>query len=379
MVSRKNPAKILFFVTEDWFFCSHFIDRAVAARQVGYDVGVITRVQSHGDVIRSAGLRLIPLDLSRRGKNFLRELDVIRRLVRIYRTERPDIVHQFALKPILYGTIAARLAGVRMIVNAPVGMGYVFSSRKWKARLIRPLVILSYRWLMNPPRSLVVLENPDDERLLIGLRITNAQHTRLIRGAGVDLQRFAVSPESEGGVLVVLAARMLWDKGVGEYVEAAQLLRSAGVSARFVLVGNTDTANPAAIPESQLLTWQAEGLVEWWGHRDDMPEVLSQAHIVCLPSYREGLPKVLIEAAAAGRSIVATDVPGCREVVRHGENGLLVPARDFRGLAEALKHLIHDSALRRRMGKRGREIAEAEFSVEKIVNETLTLYRSLLA
>lgn len=371
--------KILFFVSEDWFFCSHFIDRAVAAQQAGYDVGVITRVRTHGDIIRSVGLRLIPLELSRRGKNPFRELGVIRRLVQIYRMERPDIVHQFALKPILYGTIAARLAGVKMIVNAPVGMGYVFSSRQWKARFIRPLVILSYRWLMNPPRSLVVLENPDDERLLIGLRIVNARHARVIRGAGVDLQRFVVSPEPEDAVLVVLAARMLWDKGVGEFVEAARMLRNASVSARFVLVGDTDTANPTAIPESQLLAWQAEGIVEWWGHRDDMPKVLSQAHIICLPSFREGLPKILIEAAASGRAIVATDVPGCREVVRHGENGLLVPARDVLPLAEALKQLILDSSLRQRMGKRGREIAEAEFSVEKVAHETLAVYRSLLA
>lgn len=370
--------KILYFVTEDWFFCSHFIDRAVAAKQAGYEVGVITRVRAHGDVIRSAGLKLIPLELRRRGKNLLCELGVIRQLVRIYKTEQPDLVHQFALKPILYGTIAARLAGVKTIINAPVGMGYAFSSRQWKARLIRPLVVLSYRWLMNPPRSRVVLENPDDERLLIGLRIVNVQHTSVIRGAGVDLQRFAVSPEPESGVLVILAARMLWDKGVGEFVQAAAALRNAGVSARFVLVGDADPANPAAIPVSQISAWQAEGIVEWWGHRDDMPKVLSQAHIVCLPSYREGLPKVLIEAAASGRAIVATDVPGCREIVRHGENGLLVPARDARVLAEALKQLILDPSLRQRMGKRGREIAEAEFSVAKIVHETLAVYRSLL-
>jgi glycosyltransferase involved in cell wall biosynthesis len=370
--------KILYFVTEDWFFCSHFIDRAVATKQAGYDVVVITRVRNHGEIIRSAGLRLIPLDLERRGKNLLRELNAILSLIRIYRTEHPDLVHQFALKPILYGTIAARLAGVKTIINAPVGMGYVFSSRHWKARLIRPLVILGYRWLMNPPRSRVVLENPDDERLLIDLRIVKAGHTSVIRGAGADLQRFAVSPEPEGGVLVVLAARMLWDKGVREFVEAARMLKNSGISARFVLVGDADPANPAAIPASRLSAWQSAGIVEWWGHRDDIPKVLSQAHIACLPSYREGLPKVLIEAAASGRAIVATDVPGCREIVRHGENGLLVPARDPRALAEALRQLILDSSLRRRMGKRGREIAEAEFSVEKVAHETLAVYRSLL-
>lgn len=371
--------KILYFVTEDWFFCSHFIDRALAAKQAGYEVGVITRVCAHGEAIRSAGLKLIPLDMSRRGKNLWRELGVIRRLLRIYWAERPNLVHHFALKPILYGTLAARLAGVKTIINAPVGMGYAFSSRQWKARLIRPFVIWGYKWLMNPPGSRVVLENPDDERLLIGLRIVNAGHTSVIRGAGVDPQRFGVSPEPEGVALVVLAARMLWDKGVGEFVEAARILAAASIAARFVLVGDADLANPTAIPESQLATWQAAGIVEWWGHRDDMPKVLSQANIVCLPSYREGLPKVLIEAAACGRAIVATDVPGCREIVRHGESGLLVPARDAQALSEALKRLILDASERQRMGRRGREIAVAEFSVEKVAHETLALYRSLLA
>lgn len=372
--------KILFFVTEDWFFCSHFIDRAVAAREAGYDVGVITRVRAHGDVIRTAGLRLIPLELSRRGKNPLRELGVIRRLVRIYKAERPDLVHHFALKPILYGTIAARLAGVTTIVNAPVGMGYVFSSTQWKARLVRPLVVLSYRWLMNPPRSWVVLENPDDERLLIDLRIVNARHTRVIRGAGVNLQRFTASQEPEGEVLVVLAARMIWDKGVREFVQAARLLRGAGIAARFVLVGQSDTENPTAVPVSQLVEWQQQGDVEWWGHREDMYRVFALSHIACLPTfYGEGLPKVLIEAAACGRPVVATDIPGCREIVRHGENGLLIPARDAHALAEALKQLILDPALRQRMGRQGREIAEAEFSVERVNNDTLALYKEVLA
>ena len=373
------PGKILFFVTEDWFFCSHFLDRAIAAKNAGYEVCVVTRVQRHGDQIESRDLKLIPLELRRRAINPWREFRLIRQLVQICRVELPDIVHHVALKPIVYGTIAARAARVKAIVNAPVGMGYVFSSREWKARLVRPLVILSYRRLMNPGRSIVIVENPDDQRMLVGLGVADREHTRLIRGAGVNLDVFTAKEEPQGIPIVVLAARMLWDKGVGEFVRAAGRLRSAGIAARFVLVGNTDLGNPAAIPKSQLKAWQTSGDVEWWGHRDDMPDVFAQAHIVCLPSYREGLPKVLIEAAACGRAIVATDVPGCREIVRDGENGYLVPARNAVALAAALKKLILDNSLRRRMGRQGRKIAEDEFSVEKVNHETLSVYRSLLS
>jgi len=203
-------------------------------------------------------------------------------------------------------------------------------------------------------------------------------HMRMIRGVGVDTSEFSPCPELSEPICVVLAARILWDKGVGEFVEAARQLKQDGVEARFILVGNPDADNPASIPEKTLHAWQKEEVVEWWGHRDDMVAVFHAAHIVCLPSYREGLPKVLLEAAACGRSIVTTDVPGCREVVRDGENGLLVPARNAQALSEALLCLIKNPELRAQMGRRSREIMFKEFSSEKVIAQTLSVYKELI-
>ncbi|MDD2802043.1 MAG: glycosyltransferase family 4 protein [Methylococcales bacterium] len=371
-----NKPKLLYFVTEDWFFCSHFLDRAVAAQQAGFQVSVLTRVNKHGQAILDNGINLIPLEFERSKINPLREISLIKGLVSLYRRERPDIVHHVALKPILYGSLVAKIVGIHAIVNAPVGMGYVFSSKQLKARLLRPLVLLAYRLLLNPFNSVAVFENPDDLTYFEKLGIV--KYSRLIRGAGVNTLQFGSSNEPNEVPVVLLAARMLWDKGVGEFVEAAKILQQQSISARFVLVGAPDKENPESINQSQLLEWQDAGFIEWWGQHEDMPQIFAQAHIVCLPSYREGLPKVLIEAAACGRPIVATDVPGCREIVRHNENGLLVPAKDPQALAVALNRLLNDAALRESMGKRGRAMVEAEFSTEYVVEQTLQLYKELL-
>ncbi|MEW6616666.1 MAG: glycosyltransferase family 4 protein [Thermodesulfobacteriota bacterium] len=208
--------------------------------------------------------------------------------------------------------------------------------------------------------------------------LVSPKRATLIRGAGVNPNVFASRPEPEGAPVVILAARMLWDKGIGEFVEAARWLREQGIAARFVLVGDSDPGNPAAVLVARLDEWRRSGVVEWWGHREDMPEVFAQSNIVVLPSYREGLPKVLLEAASCGRAIVATDVPGCREIVRHNENGLLVPPRDSKSLADALKILIENPELRRKMGARGREIVEAEFSEEIVVRQTMEVYKEII-
>ncbi|MDO9161748.1 MAG: glycosyltransferase family 4 protein [Methylococcaceae bacterium] len=371
-----NKPKLLYFVTEDWFFCSHFLDRAVAAQQAGFQVSVLTRVNKHGQTILDNGINLIPLALERSKINPLREISLIKSLASLYLREHPHIVHHVALKPILYGSLAAKIAGIRAIVNAPVGMGYVFSSKQLKARFLKPLVLLAYRLLLNPFNSVAVFENPDDLSYFEKLGIV--KYSRLIRGAGVNTLQFGSSNEPNEVPVVLLAARMLWDKGVGEFVEAAKILQQQSISARFVLVGAPDKENPESINQSQLLEWQDAGIIEWWGQHEDMPQVFAQAHIVCLPSYREGLPKVLIEAAACGRPIVATDVPGCREIVRHNENGLLIPAKDPQALAVALNRLLNDAELRESMGKRGRAMVEAEFSTEYVVEQTLQLYKELL-
>lgn len=371
---------LLYFVTEDWFFCSHFIERAVAAQRAGYEVSVLTRVREHGDRIRAEGLSLIPIEIQRKGLNPFRELSTILQLILIYRRERPHLVHHFALKPIIYGTLASWLASIEHCVNAPVGMGFVFSSSSRLARLIRPMVRLTLRALLNPSGSRVVFENADDLAEAVASGLVRSQAAVLIRGAGVDIVRFRPYPELDGIPKVVLVARMLWEKGVGEFVEAARRLRARKVAARFLLVGAPDSESPAAIPVSQLQAWARENVVEWWGQRSDIAEILADSHIVCLPSYyREGLPKALLEALAAGRPIVATDAPGCREAVRHGDNGFLVPNRDPEALAEALARLIQDPLLRQRMGACGRRRAETEFASSLVCEATLALYRELLA
>lgn len=363
-------------LTEDWFFLSHFLERALAARNGGYEVTVLANDNGHAETIRRAGLGFEPVAFVRRRVNPLAEMTTIRRIGALYRQIKPDIVHHVALKPILYGTIAAQRAGIRRIVNAPVGMGFVFTSDSAKSRILRPLVTGALRRWLNPPGSSVVFENPDDRDEFVRKGAVRMADSVLIRGAGVDLAAFAPAPEPPPPVTVALVARMLWDKGIGEFVEAARALRDTG--ARFRLIGAADAHNPAAIPESQLRAWADEGVIEWLGHRADVPALLREVHVACLPSYREGLPKSLLEAAAAGLPIVTTDAPGCREAVRDGENGLLVPARDAATLATALKRLIDDPALRRQFGAAGRRRAETEFASEIVIRETLALYGRML-
>ena len=371
--------KILFFISEDWFFCSHFIERASAARDAGYEVVVVTRVNANGNNIRLADLRLIPINFERRSINPFRELWMLRTLFRIYRTERPDIVHHIAAKPIFYGTAIARFIGVKSVVNAPVGMGYAFSSSDIKAKFLRPLIKFAYRLLLNPKGSRVIFENGEDLEAFVGSGVARRSETVLIPGAGIDLIRFQPQIEPNGAPVVVLVARMLRDKGIMEFLEAAELINSMGIAARFILVGDPDPGNPASIPVETLQQWNGRNGVEWWGWRDDIAGVLRQAHIVCLPSYREGLPKSLLEAAASGLPIVTTNAIGCRDVVEDGVNGYLVPVKESAPLASALLKLINDPELRVSMGMRGRNRAESEFSSQRVISETLAVYKQLVS
>jgi len=367
--------KILYLSTEDWFFCSHFIERAIAAREAGYDVVVVTRNSGYEDQIRKAGIRLIPVNIHRRGVNLFKEFATILTITRIYIKERPDILHHVALKPIFYGSFAARLIGLKNVINAPVGMGFVFSSGSLLAKCLRPLVKFALYLFLNPIGSRVVFENRDDLSDALQNELVRIADATLIRGAGINLSSYTLSDEVAGPVTVVLVARMLWDKGVGEYVAAARLLKEKKIQARFLLVGAPDTGNPASIPIEQLNEWATQGIVEWLGHRQDIPEILLSSHIACLPSYREGLPKSLLEALAAAKPVVTTDVPGCREVVEDGVNGFLVPAKAVLPLALALERLIMDPQLRHTFGRNGREKAKNEFSSDRVIASTLALYQ----
>ncbi|MPY76065.1 MAG: glycosyltransferase [Alphaproteobacteria bacterium] len=370
--------KVLILVSEDWYFCSHRLPVGKALRQAGADVVVVTRIRDHAAPIRAAGLRLRPTQLDRSGVNPLHDRATIAELLRIYREERPDIVHHVALKPTLYGAYCAWRTGVPIVINALGGMGFLFMARSSRARLLRGVVRKLLGLLLNRPNSRTILQNQDDVNLLVEKVGVIPGNLIMIRGSGVDTEKFKPTPPPGGTPVAVCVSRMLHDKGIGELVEAARLLNRKGVGIRVRLVGSTDD-NPASIDDAILADWAAEGAVEVAGPSTDIPGEYARAHIAVLPSYREGLPKSLLEAAAAGRPMVATDVPGCREICRDGETGLLVPARSVEPLAAALEKLAADPALRERLGARARAIAVAEFAEEIVVRQTLDLYRNLLA
>jgi len=359
---------------------SHRLHLAETAIAAGYQVALLSRISHHRALIEASGVEVIDWSLNRSSRNPFLELHSIWKLYIALRKFSPSIVHAVALKPVLYSALACWLAGVHARVFALAGLGFVFSSRKSLARLLRPAVKLAYRCAFSGRFTRLILQNSDDKATLMTAGVIAVERIRLIRGAGVDTSAFSPQAEGSGVPLVVLPARMLWAKGVGEFVDCARSLKKKGIPARFVLVGEPDQQNPESVPMAQLADWVKEGTVEWWGHRDDMPDVLRQATVVCLPSsYGEGLPKVLLEAASCGRPIVTYDVPGCREIVIDGVNGILVPVKNIQALVVALEILLCDSELRRRMGRSGRQSVLKEFSQERVAAETMRVWAEVLA
>lgn len=377
-VTQASP-RLLFLITEDWTFWEIRRDLARSARDAGYEVVIATRVVDHGERIRNEGFRLVPIGLRRRSRNPIREFMAFIELVRLYRRERPQIVQQVAMKPILYGSFAAWMTGVPVVINTFAGLGYAFTDRPCHVSLLRRVMQLGLRMAVRFSRSLVVCQNVEDRDVLAKEGIVSSDRIRIIAGSGVDATLFVPVQTPEGLPIVMLAGRMLWDKGVAEFVAAACLLKKKAIPARFVLVGRRDEDNPTAIEEEQLSRWSQNDGIEWWGHREDMPTVLGAATLVVLPSYREGLPKVLLEAAACGKALIATDVPGCREAVRHQDTGLLVPVRDPVALADAIASLLANHELRATMAVSGREFVVREYSKEKIAGQFLKLYQERLA
>ena len=372
----KPGPKLIFIVTEDWYFCSHRLPIARAARDAGFEIIVVTRVERHGEQIRSDGFRLISHDFHRGALRPFRSIQTVVRLRKIFRTERPNLIHNVAMKPVILGAVASIGLTDVGIVNALAGLGYVFISKSPRARLIRPLVKLAFRSLFRKPNVRVVVQNPVDRAMLVDIGVS-ARNIVSIAGSGVDPERFFPSDELPGPITVAMVSRMLWDKGVGELVEAARRLRDSHPGLRVRLVGPPDPDNPSSIDESTLRSWAHEKVIDWSGPVLDAASVWAEAQIAVLPSYREGLPLSLLEAAACGRAMVATDVPGCREVVVHEETGLLVPPRDPNALAGAIARLADDRELRIRLGQAARKRVLERFTVERVVGETMSVYREL--
>jgi glycosyltransferase involved in cell wall biosynthesis len=300
-------------------------------------------------------------------------------MVKTFRSFKPTIIHLAALKPILIGSLASLFFAKSKIVNAPVGMGYIFSSSDRKARLLRPILRLVLRFVLGRKRTLTIIENSDDLQTLVDGKFVKKNQIILIRGTGVKLEDFIVTPEPAGPKVVLLIARMLRDKGVVEFVESARIVKRSHPGVDFWLVGDTDSGNPTSLTEDQIRTWESEGLVSWLGYREDVPQLLQQCHIVCLPSYREGFGKVLIEAGAAQRAVVTTNVPGCRESIENGRNGLLVEPRDSVALTKALITLLDNDDMRAAMAAEGRHRVETQFSSEIINAQTLAVYKQVLS
>jgi len=345
----------------------------------GFKVVVVTNVSKHRDIIESEGFELAPIEISRGSVNLFSEFRTISQLYSYYKKYSPDIVHHVAIKPVIYGALVARFIGSIKIVNAMAGLGFVFISNKRSVRFIRLFVYKLFKFLFRNKNSKLILQNKDDLNYFLENKLIKRNQVAIIRGSGVDTNRFVSVKEVEGIPIVMLASRMLWDKGIKEFVNAAKNLKQEGLRARFVLVGANDSENPTSISDKQLDEWDKSGVVEYWKERDKMHKILTQACIVCLPSYREGLPKVLLEAASCGKPIIGTNVPGCREIIRNEENGILVPPYEVEPLADAIKELVDNPGKRKSMGAVGRKLVENEFSEEIVVSQTLKLYKKMLA
>jgi glycosyltransferase involved in cell wall biosynthesis len=371
--------RLLLIVNDAGFFVSHRLPVALAARDAGLEVHVATAPGEQAAVIRSHGITHHALRLSRGGINPLRELAAFMEIVRLLRGLRPDLAHLVTVKPVLYGSIAARLTGVPAVVAAISGLGHVFAVNTVRTRTLRRLIIIAYRVALNREGLKVIFQNDDDRETLIRRAAVPRERTIIVRGSGVDLRAYHPVPEPNGLPVVTFASRLLGSKGVYEFVAAAECLRSRGVEARFQLVGGVDAHNAGSVSAAEVARWRSEGTVEVVGHVRNMAEVFAGSNLVVLPSYYgEGLPKVLAEAAACGRAIVTTDMPGCRDAVEPGITALLVPPRDINALAEAIYMLVNDPARRRAMGTAARALAEREFAIERIVAQHLDVYRSLL-
>lgn len=372
--------KIILVLNGVTYFISHRLPIAVELKRQGYEVHVVCPDAKPAD-FDQYGFTYHQVEMSRKGMNPFVELAVILNLYKLFKQTKPDLVHLVTIKPYLYGGIAARLAGVPCVVSAVAGLGIVFSQNNLKAKLLRTILYPLFKFAFNHKNQNVIFQNRDDKQALVDWINLPEIKATVIRGAGADLNQYPYLPEpSNNPAVIAFAARLLKDKGVEQFVEASALLKQRGVSARFWLIGEPDPGNSNTVTQEQLKSWEQGGLIECLGYRTDIPLLFSQANVVSLPSfYGEGLPKVLIEAAACGRAVVTTDWPGCRDAITPSETGLLVPIKDSVALAEAFQQLIENDEQRLAMGKAGRKLAEDVFDVNKVVAQHIDIYKELLA
>ncbi len=377
---KQNNVKLLFIVNSPEFFLSHRLPLAIAAREAGYNVQIATGAGGAAcEQIKKLGFVHYCLPLSRSGTNPCKELHCLWLLLRLMRRIKPDLLHLVTIKPVLYGGLIARLVGVQAVLVAISGLGSVFVARNGAISWLRRAVLLLYRLALGHPNLKAIFQNPDDKALLTEFGVIQDDQAVLIRGSGVDLAEYPMRPEPDDIPVVTLASRLLKEKGVLEFVEAARTLKKRGILSRFWLVGAPDHGNPSSVSDKDIEVWRDSDLIEAMGYRTDISNVFAKSNLVVLPSYYgEGLPKVLIEAAAVGRAIITTDQPGCRDAIEPNVTGVLVPVRNAVALADAIERLLANPKLRQSMGNAGRKLAEREFGIEKVVKAHLQIYQELI-
>jgi len=375
-LTAPSRPRLVYVVSEDWYFLSHRLPMARAAREAGFEVHVATRIVEGREKIAAEGFRPHHIPFARGRLSLPASLATIRALRRLHRELRTDIVHHVSLQPTVLGQVATRGLDIGS-VNALTGLGFAFASATAKAALVRTALRAVLRRLLNRPRTVVIVQNDDDRRALRRLGIRD-DHIGLIAGSGVDIRRFRPLPEPDGPFTVAFVGRLLEDKGIRILVEAHRILRARGLAVRLLIAGLPDAANPASISPREVGDWDIEPGIHWLGHVKDISTVWAEAHVAVLPSRREGLPLSLLEAAACGRALIATDAPGCRDVVRPGTTGLLTPLDDAAALADAIAWMDSHPDDRRRFGAAARTMAEQEYAAGLIGQEAVAVYQRLM-
>ena len=372
--------KLIFLINDLNFFYTHRFPIAQSAKKKNFDV-LIAYGELGGvniDVFNKNGLRTIMIPMKRGSINIFSDMISCYHIWHLFRKEKPDIVHLVTIKPYLYGGIIARFTRVPNVVSAISGFGALFIHNDIKSKILRFLLYPIYLLAFNHSNQIIIVQNHDDANYLIEQKITVSKKIKLIRGSGVDLENFKYFKEKKGTPTICFTARLLADKGIFEFISAAKLLIKRGVDANFLIAGDLDPKNPRGLNQNDIEKIKMNRFIKFLGHCDDIPLLYSRSNIICLPSYREGLPKSLIEAAAASRAIVTTDVPGCRDAIIPNKTGLLVPIKNDSALADALQDLVLNSKKREDMGKAGRKLAEKYFSIDIIVNDHIDIYKELL-
>ena len=369
--------RMLLFANTDWYLYNYRLALAKTILDQGYELILLSPSGKYQQRMIDQGFHCESIAIDRKGKNPFAELFLIIKVIQLYRGLKPDLVHHFTSKCVIYGSFAAKVLGIRPIINSITGLGVVFEKRDDSAGILKKFVFFLYRMALLG--TIVIFQNEADWQFFLKKRIVTKKNSYLIPGSGVDLDKFTVRDEPRGTPVVMLPARMLWSKGVSDFIEAAKILNSKKIKARFVLVGDSDPGNPSNIAKHQLLAWQTEGIIEWWGWQEEIETIYPKASIVCLPTYyQEGVPKSLIEAASCGRPLVVSDIGGCREIVYNNQNGFLIPPKNPEQLAKALELLLQNPDLRKKMGKESRRIAEEKFSIVENIKRTLVIYHIAL-